>query len=297
MIGSGVEVPGTVRPSSGGTPAAEAPIAVPAPASPRPTLRLSEGPRSIAKGLVGALGAIALWELLRLVGVLPESIVPSTWTIASTLVSELASGELSTPFRQTLVTWGLGMLATIAVAVPLGVLVGLSRWADVATSLIFDVLRPVPAVAFVPVAVVLLGLGVKMQVPLVVLAAMWPLLYNTRYGVRNVDPAQLDSGRSVGLGRFAMIRRVVLPSALPAVLTGLRLSASIAVVVAIVTELVAAATGLGQYINLTQQAGLYAEAFAGILLAALFGCAVNAGTVLLESRAIAWHRGMNKRRD
>jgi len=270
---------------------------VAATASPRPTLRLAEGPRSLAKGVVGALVAIGLWELLRLLGVLPRSIVPSTWTIITTLVSELASGELSHPLGQTLLTWAYGMLATIAVAVPLGVLVGLSRWADAATSLIFDVLRPVPAVAFVPVAVVLLGLGMQMQVPLVVLAAVWPLLYNTRYGVRNVDPAQIDSGRSVGLGRFAMIRRVVLPSALPSILTGLRLSASIAVVVTIVTELVAAATGLGQYISLSQQAGQYAQAFAGILLAALFGCTVNAGTVLLESRAIGWHRGMNKRRN
>jgi len=255
------------------------------------------GVGSVLKGLGGALVAVGLWELLRATGVLPGSIVPPTFTVLRAMVNGLTSGELLHPLAQTATVWAYGLLATVALAVPLGGLVGLSRWADAAASFVFDLVRPVPVVALVPVAVVLLGLGTGMQVPLVVLAAMWPLVYNTRFGVRNVDPALLDSGRCMGLSRLALVRRVVLPSALPSVLTGLRLSASIAVVITIVTELVASATGLGQYINLSQQAGHFADALSGVLLAGLFGCAINVAAVLLESRVLAWHRGMTRARD
>ena len=150
--------------------------------------------------------------------------------------------------------------------------------------------------ALVPVAIVLLGLGSKMQVPLIVLAAVWPVVFNTSYGVRNADPALIDSARSTGLSRVAVVRRVVLPAALPAILTGVRLAAAIAVVLTVVTEIVASATGLGHYVSLTQQAGRYDDSLAGVVLAGLFGCLVNGGLVLLESRVLSWHRGMNRAR-
>lgn len=285
------------RPAGVGSRAMPPPAAAAPPDMPAPAARSGDRVGAVLKGIAGAVVALLLWELLRRVGVLPSSIVPSTPTVVSALLHGLSSGDLLGPLGQTAKVWAYGLLATIAVAVPLGMLVGLSRWADAATFLLFDIARPVPAVALVPVAVVLLGLGTRMQVPLVVLAAMWPLLYNTRYGVQNVDPSLLDSGRSVGLSRAALLRRVVVPSALPSVLTGLRLAASIALIVTIVTELVASATGLGQYINLSQQAGQYADALAGVLLAGLFGCAITATAVLLESRALRWHRGMTKARE
>lgn len=274
-----------------------APAATPGDAPTVGVLRRLGRPDALLKGLLGLTVALAIWELLRALDVLPASIVPPIWTIVGAMLSGLASGEILGPLGGTALVWAYGLLATIAVAVPLGLLVGLSRWADAATALLFDVLRPVPAVAFVPVAVVLLGLGATMQVPLIVFAAVWPLLYNTRYGVQNVDPNLIDSGRSVGLSRAAVVRRVVLPSALPAILTGLRLSASIALVVTIVTELVASASGLGHYISLSQQAGQYADSLAGVLLAGLFGTAINATAVLLERRVLAWHHGMTKARD
>lgn len=246
------------------------------------------------KGAIGFIGAVALWEVLRALNVIPPAVVASTWDICGAMSHGIASGELLVPLRETVGTWVVGLFATILVAVPLGLLVGLFRWADAATSLLFDIIRPVPAVALVPVAVVLLGLGRPMQVPLIVLAAMWPLMYNTRYGVRNVDPLLIDSGRSVGLTRIALLRRVVLPSSMPSVLTGLRLSATIALIVTIVTELVAAATGLGQYISLTQQAGSYAASLGGVLLAAILGTAIHTAAVLVEARIIGWQRRMLK---
>lgn len=261
----------------------------------RPGRRLPVGAIvAVGQGAVGILVTLALWQLLRLVGVLPSTSVPAPWTVFGALAFELSSGALVTPLRETVTVWSYGLLVTLAIGVPLGLLVGLSRWADAAFTLLFDVVRPVPAVALVPVAIVLLGLGTEMQVPLIVLAAAWPVVFNTSYGVRNVDPALRDSGRSLGLSRLALVRRVVLPAALPPILTGVRLAAAIAVVLTVVTEIVASATGLGHYVSLTQQAGRYQDSLAGVVLAGLFGVVVNAALVLLESWVLSWHRGMTR---
>jgi NitT/TauT family transport system permease protein len=241
-----------------------------------------------AKGLGGVLAAVLVWEVLRALSVLPADNAPSVGAILAATARDLGAGPLATAAAQTAYAWAAGFLVTVLLAVPLGALVGLARWADATTALLFDFLRPIPAVALVPVAIVLLGLGLRMQTFLIVFAALWPLLFNTRYGVRNVDPLLLDSGRVMGLGRLALVRRVVLPAALPAIFTGLRLSASIAVVVTVVTELVAAGTGLGHYIDLYQQVGDAPEAFAGVLVAGVFGYLVNVAMLAADRWAVRW---------
>jgi NitT/TauT family transport system permease protein len=237
------------------------------------------------KGLVGVLVAVAVWEGLRALSVLPPDNAPAMLAISNATVP---GGPLATAAVESAYVWLVGMLVTVLVAVPLGAFVGVSRWADAASGLLFDFVRPIPAVALVPVAIVLLGLGLRMQAFLIAFAAVWPLLFNTRYGVRNVDPLLLDSGRVMGLGRLALLRRVVLPAALPAIFTGLRLSASIAVVLTVVTELVAAGTGLGHYIDLHYQVGAAPEAFGGVLVTGTLGYLVNLGMLAADRRVVRW---------
>ncbi len=241
-----------------------------------------------AKGGAGVLAAVGIWETLRALSVLPDDNAPSAWAILAATARELAQGPLATAAAQTAYAWAVGFLVAVAVGVSLGVLVGLSRWAEAATGLLFDFLRPIPAVALVPVAIVLLGLGLRMQTFLTVFAAVWPMLFNTRYGVRNVDPLQIDSARVQGVGGVELVRRVVLPAALPSIFTGLRLSASIAVVVTVVTELVAAGTGLGHYIDQNQQVGNAPEAFAGVLAAGVLGYLVNVVMLVADRWAVRW---------
>jgi ABC-type nitrate/sulfonate/bicarbonate transport system permease component len=242
----------------------------------------------ITKGGAGVLAAIGIWEALRALSVLPAGNAPSAWSILTTAVRELARGPLATAATQTAYAWGVGFLVAVAVGVSLGVLVGLSRWADAATGVLFDFLRPIPAVALVPVSIVLLGLGLRMQTFLTVFAAVWPMLFNTRYGVRNVDPLLIDSARAQGVGGMGLVRRVVLPAALPSIFTGLRLSASTAVVVTVVTEIVASGTGLGHYIDQYQQVGHAPEAFAGVLVAGVFGYLVNVVMLAADRWAVRW---------
>lgn len=253
--------------------------------------RRLQGVPDVGKGVVGVIGLIALWELARVVGVLPSASAPSMVTIFATFGSELVGGTLASAMLRSLQTWASGMGATLAVAVPLGLLIGTWRWADALLSLTFDFLRPVPAVAFVPVAVIFFGLGTQMEVFLIVIASIWPIVYNVRFGIRALDPLLLDTARTLRLSRAQILWRIRLPAMLPSLFTGIRISASIAVVLVIVAELVASARGIGHYVEGMRQNGMYPQAWAGLLAAGLFGYVIAVLASWVEHRAVAWHHG------
>jgi NitT/TauT family transport system permease protein len=239
------------------------------------------------KGLAGIAVAIGVWEIVRASGLLPRQYVPSLATIVEALIDNLGRGLL-TALGETLTAWGIGMLLTVSLGVLLGVALGLSRVADAGARVVVDFLRPVPSVALIPVAVLIFGIGLRMQLMLIVFACLWPVLFNVRYGVRSVDPLLLDTGRVAGLSRAALIRRVVLPSALPAIFTGVRIASSIALVLAVSSEMVSGSPGLGKLIVDADTAGNFALAYAGALVTGLFGFLLNLGLMGLDRRLLPW---------
>jgi NitT/TauT family transport system permease protein len=242
----------------------------------------------VASAACLVLGAAA-WDLARTLGVLPAKQTASAEAIAWAGASGLADGGMLGPLGQTVLTFLCGLAASVLIGLPAGLAMGYWRIADESLGLTADALRPIPAVALVPVAVVVLGLGLRMQVALIVFAAVWPIVFNARYGARNVDSVMIDAARLSGLSRWATLRRVVLPASLPSVMTGIRLAAGVAVVLTVVTEIVASGTGIGNYVTSREQIGDAEHALAGVLLAALLGAAVNGLVRLIESRVIGWH--------
>jgi NitT/TauT family transport system permease protein len=121
-----------------------------------------------------------------------------------------------------------------------------------------------------------------------VFACVWPVMFNVRYGVRSVDPLLLDTARVAGLSRAARIRRVVLPWALPAIFTGVRISSSIALVLAVSSEMISGSPGLGKIIVDADGAGNFALAYAGALVTGLFGFLLNVGLVSMDRRLLPW---------
>lgn len=248
------------------------------------------GRRTVAagKGLAGAALLLAAYEAFRLAGVLPEQSAPAVPAVVDSFVAGLASGELVEPLLATAQAWALGLLVAAVVGTTLGAAVGLSAWADAVTRVAVEFLRPIPVIALLPVAIVIFGLQISMQVFLVAIACTWPVFIGTRHAVRAVDPQLLETARSFRLGRLATIRRVVLPAAVPAVATGVRTAAGLGVVVAVAAELVSGSPGLGEYLNQAQQGGQTAAAFAAVLLAGMFGLLVNVVLTALENRVAAW---------
>jgi NitT/TauT family transport system permease protein len=241
----------------------------------------------LGKGLVGVGVAVAVWELVRAAGLVPRDFVPGIGGILRALVDNLGSGLLDA-LGHTVAAWGLGMLITVVIGVTLGVALGLSQVADAAGRVVVDFLRPVPSVALIPVAILIFGIGLKMQLMLIVFACVWPVLFNVRFGVRSIDPLLLDTARVAGLSRAASIRRVVLPWALPAIFTGVRISSSIALVLAVSSEMISGSPGLGKVIVDADGAGNFGLAYAGALLTGLFGFLLNMGLVGMDRRLLPW---------
>ena len=241
-----------------------------------------------AKGAVGLALVVALYQLVSVSGLLPASVVPGVGAVGTALVEGVRSGDLPSALGSTALAWFLGVALAVVVAVPLGTAIGLVPVVDAATRIAVEFLRPVPAVALVPVAIVVFGLELGMQVFLVALACTWPVLLGTRHGVRAVDPLLVESSRVLGARGPAVLRRVLLPAALPAISTAVRTGAGLGVVVAVAAELVSGSPGLGAHLVEVQSAGRADAAIATVLVAALLGLVVNTAVALAERRAAGW---------
>ncbi len=252
------------------------------------TTRLPRPVRRTLQACAGLAGLVLVFELLRLVGVLPATTVPSTSAILGALRTSVSEGDMGAALAVTALAWLLGVLVAAAIGIPLGITVGLSRWADSATQRAVDLLRPVPVVALVPMAIVLFGIELSMQVFLIALACVWPLLLGSRGGVRAVDPLQVDTARTFGLGRVAVVLRVVLPASLPAIATALRVGASLGVVVAVGAQLISGSPGLGTLLVSSQNAGRNDVVWACLLVIGSFGVAVNLLLAAGERRVAGW---------
>jgi NitT/TauT family transport system permease protein len=254
-----------------------------------PVARLGGEPRvgRWAKGTVGVLVAIGLWELVRALSLLPQDYVPSVATILSAVVENLDNGLLAAT-GETLKAWGFGMLITIAIGIAFGIAIGLSRWADAASRVVVEFLRPVPSVALIPVAVLIFGIGLRMQLLLIVFACVWPVLFNVRYGVQSVDRLLLDTARVSGLARRDVVRRVVFPAALPATFTGIRIASSIALVLAVSSEMVSGSPGLGKLIVDADAAANVELSYAGVFVTGVLGLLLNLGLQIADRRLLPW---------
>ena len=248
-------------------------------------------PRRVRRTLQACAGLAVLvlaFEALRLVGLLPATSVPSTIAILAGLWTSVSNGQMTTAVGYTLLAWVLGLLVAAGIGIPGGILIGLSRWADRATKSAVEILRPVPAVALVPVAIVLFGVKIPMQVFLIAIACVWPLLLGARGGVRAVDPLQIDTARSFGLDPFTVVRRVVWPATIPAIVTSLRLSASLGLVVAVGAQLISGSPGLGSLLVSSQNASKNDVVWACLVVTGTIGVIINLLLAVAERRIAGW---------
>lgn len=196
-------------------------------------------------------------------------------------------------------SWGLvgqtlwqalaGLATAVCIAVPLGVLTGLSRVADDLTSYAVELVRPVPSVALIPLFILMLGTGHQLAIALAAFASVWPLFVQTRAGLRSVDPTALDTGRVYGLTPAGRIRWIVLPSAAPHIMTGVRLSTSLALILAVSAELIAGAPGVGRALALAQSAGDAVTMYAWVVVTGLMGLLTLRLLTTVESRGASVH--------
>jgi NitT/TauT family transport system permease protein len=217
-----------------------------------------------------------------------SSIAPpsSTWRA---LVEELWSGSLSGKVGATLDAYLQGLAIAIVIGVAAGLLIGSSRTLLAASSVVLEFLRPIPAVALIPLAIVFFGpFGIAANRFVVAFAAVWPILVNTVYGVRGGDRMLHDVARTSGVGSTGRLLRVTLPAALPNIAAGLRVSATIALLVCVTAEFRTGAGGIGAYMERQHFAHRIPELYAGVVLVTLLGFGVNVLLRTVQRHALFW---------
>ena len=153
-----------------------------------------------------------------------------------------------------------------------------------------EVLRPIPGPAYLPILVLFVGIGHEMKVVLILLASFFPILLNTYSGVRSIDRVQFDTARTLGLSTLQTFRELVIPAASPQILTGMRISLAISLILAILGEMIVSNDGLGYFVLLAQRTFKVPDMYAGIFTLALFGYLLNRVFLLVEARLLRWHR-------
>jgi ABC-type nitrate/sulfonate/bicarbonate transport system permease component len=233
---------------------------------------------------------LLLWQFASTNGWVDAVSLPRVTTILATLAADFANGTIPAEIGPSLRRVLLGLSLAIVAGVPLGLMMGVNRLAYRLLEPITELIRPIPSAAYIPVAILLLGLGDAMRLTVIFLACVFPILLNTYSGVAGVDGDLIDTGRTLGTPRLSILRKIVFPASLPSVLTGIRISLCIAFIVTVTSEMVAGNNGLGYFIIDRQQSFHVSEVFAGILTLGVLGYLLNLIFLMLERYLLRWRR-------
>jgi NitT/TauT family transport system permease protein len=245
---------------------------------------------AILRGGVGVIAFFMLVEFITSLELVPAIYLPRASTVVYRMIELLQDPKFLNNVLATLHAWAIGLALAALISVPVGILIGTSDLAYRMTAPLIEFMRPIPSVALIPLGILLWGQGFLMKVILVTYATTWPILFNTVYGVHDVDPIAIQTARCFGMKRMAVLRRISLPSAAPFIFTGIRISASIGLIVVVGTELLASAeSGIGSYILFVASSGGHMDSvLAGAAIAGIVGVLINWVLGLVDRHAFAW---------
>lgn len=214
-----------------------------------------------------------------------------TWTAGlQAMVRGYGDATLVVHVLQSLKLVALGFVVSVAVGVPLGLLMGTSATAEAVLNPVFMLLRPIPPLAWIPLAILWFGLGDTAKIMVIFFAAFVPSVINTQAGVRTIERPLIEAARMLGTPHGRFIREVVVPGAAPMIFTGLRLSLQASWTTLVAAELVGALAGLGHLLNLAQQDLYPGMILVGMICVAIFGALTTALLGLVERRTLTWVR-------
>lgn len=246
-----------------------------------------------AIGSLSLGGLLTLWWAVTTAGLIEPLFLPSPQAVLARGWQLLGEGYMNASLWQhlgaSLGRIGLGLLAAVLTAVPLGIAIGRHRIARGIFDPLIEFYRPIPPLAYLPLIVIWCGIGELSKVLLIYLAIFAPVAIATATGVRNVDPTKLRAAQSLGATPAQLVRHVILPSALPDILTGIRIGLGVGWSTLVAAELIAATEGLGFMVQSAAQFLVTDVVILGILVIALIAFALELGLRALQRRLVPWH--------
>jgi ABC-type nitrate/sulfonate/bicarbonate transport system permease component len=254
--------------------------------------RRSFRPRKAVLGVAGIVALLAIWEVAARTNLVDPRFLPPPSEVLPQLATIVTFADFWGAIGDTLTAWALGLAIAFVLGAVLGVVVGLSPFMKRATHSTVEFLRPIPSVALIPLAVLLFGVRIESSLLLIVYASFWQIFIQVLYGVADVDQVAMATGRSYGFTTWQRVKSIVLPTTLPYLMTGLRLAAAVALILAITAQLIIGTPGLGLEISRAQNGGQYATMYALVVATGLLGVVINLGARFLERRMLAWHESV-----
>lgn len=215
---------------------------------------------------------LIVWAFLTTyTGIVPSYLIPSPHAVIVAFENLLKNGALISDTIYTLTRVLLGFIIAALVAIPLGIIIGWSKTADNLSSFIIGVLRPIPPIAWIPFAILWFGVGLGSAIFIIFLGSVFPILINTADGVKRTDNVYIESAYTMGASQFQTLKKVVVPAALPNIITGLKVGIGIGLMCTVAAEMIGSDNGLG-YLILTATSMLdSASAIVGMLAIGVIG--------------------------
>ena len=235
-----------------------------------------------------AFGVVLLWQLTADLGVFSPVFFASPKRVLDALVALQQRGELWGPLAATCLRMAYGWGLASILGIGLGALLAQSGWLREYFEPMLEFLRPLPAAAIIPPAILFLGLSTEMAVSVIAFGAIWPVLLGSYHGFSHVDRRISEVAALQEMGSVAYLCKIALPSALPDIFAGLRVNLAIALILAVVTEFQAGLPGLGFNIMIAQRLFRTPELYAGIFLLGLVGFITSQGLLIAERRMLRW---------
>jgi ABC-type nitrate/sulfonate/bicarbonate transport system permease component len=269
--------------------------------SPPPTgsvsgrFRRARGRRTMRKVLLGAagiLGFLVTWQLIPTLGILDARFFPTATETLSRLAEDVRDLEFWRNVGRTMTAWAIGLAIATVLATVLGTIIGLVPILRRGTHTTVEFLRPIPSVALIPLAILVFGIQLQAALLIIVFASFWQVFVQVLYGVADVDAVARDTARSFGLSRGSRVVNLVFPTALPYLMTGVRLAAAVALILAVTAEMFIGVPGLGRAIIFAQSAGDYVHVYSLVITTGLLGLLVNLVFRFIERRSLSWHQSV-----
>lgn len=265
--------------------------------------------RRAATGLIVPIVAILVWQLCSSMGWVNPLVLPSPWAVLRKWVEYLLPSTAYAPAAGNWLIWALsgellrdtmssmyrvfvGFAVGAGLALPLGLSMGSSQRVYVWMNPLVQVLRPIPPIAYIPLSILWFGLGNPPAIFLIAIGAFFPVLINTIAGVRNVDGIYLRAARNLGANQRTLFLRVMLPAAVPYILSGVRIGIGTAFIVVIVAEMIAVNNGLGFRILEAREYFWSDKIIAGMISIGLLGLMIDLAVTRLNNHLLRWHRGL-----
>ncbi|MEK3934802.1 ABC transporter permease [Sporosarcina sp. FSL W7-1349] len=242
----------------------------------------------IYASVLGLVGLIVLWEIVCSLKIVSPLFLPAPSAIVTTGWDMLVSGEIMRNLGPSLYRIGIGYLIGSTVGIIVGLLLGFSKWVDAIGTPIVYSLYPIPKIALLPLFVLWLGIGELSKVTIIALGVFFPVVINTYSGVRNVDQILIKAAITFGSNHFNVIRKVILPGALPMIFAGLKLAAGTSLLLLVAAEMIAAQSGIGSMVLHYGNLMITSKLMVGVLVLSILGLTFNRLLQWLENKLLPW---------